>query len=81
MPAEGHSIPLLGPAVGDNAFITDHDAVESGGDEDNDHEKPKDKRQGDERLRLSTSRINRDVIPPPPSSMCPPPLQSLPPPL
>ena len=33
-PAEGHAIPLSGLAVGDNAFITDHDAVESGRDED-----------------------------------------------
>ena len=45
-PAEGHAIPLLGPAVGDDAFITDHDAVESGRDEDEDDEKPKDKKAG-----------------------------------
>ena len=35
VPAEGHAIPLSGLAVGDDAFITDHDAVESGGNEDN----------------------------------------------
>ena len=46
MPAEGHAIPLLGLAVGDNVFITDHDAVESGRDEDDDNEKPKDKKAG-----------------------------------
>ena len=54
-PAEGH-VPLSGPgAVGDDAFITDRDAVESGGDdEDDDGEgKPKsDKKAGRRKIKI-----------------------------
>ena len=80
-PAEGHAIPLLGPAVDDDTFITDHDAVESGGDENDDDKKPKDKKAGRWKIKIEYIQINRDIIQPPPSSTCPPPLQSLPPPL
>jgi pheromone receptor transcription factor len=55
-PADGHAIPLSGPAaaaVGDDAFITDHDAVESGGDDDDDDEKPKsDKKAGRRKIKI-----------------------------
>ena len=54
-PAEGHAIPLSGPAaVGDDAFITDHDAVESGvDDDDDDGDKPKsDKKAGRRKIKI-----------------------------
>ena len=52
-PAEGH-VPLSGPAaVGDDAFITDHDAVESGGEDDEDEDKPKsDKKAGRRKIKI-----------------------------
>lgn len=54
-PADGHAIPLSGPAaVGDDAFITDHDAVESGGEDDDDEDvgKPKDKKAGRRKIKI-----------------------------
>lgn len=53
-PADGHAIPPPGPpAVGDDAFITDHDAVESGGDDDEDEDKPKsDKKAGRRKIKI-----------------------------
>jgi pheromone receptor transcription factor len=55
-PADGHAMPLSGPAaVGDDAFITDHDAVESGVDEDDDDDgvtKPKDKKAGRRKIKI-----------------------------
>ena len=52
-PVEGHAIPLSGPAaVGDDAFITDHDAVDSGADEEDDDEKPKDKKAGRRKIKI-----------------------------
>ena len=55
-PAEGHPIPLSGPAaVGDDAFIADHEAVDSAGDDDDDDEgglKPKDKKAGRRKIKI-----------------------------
>ena len=53
-PVDGHSIPPPGPpAVGDDAFITDHDAIESGGEDDDDDEKPKsDKKAGRRKIKI-----------------------------
>ena len=52
-PVDGHTIPPPGPpAVGDDAFITDHDAVESGGDDDDDDDKPKDKKAGRRKIKI-----------------------------
>lgn len=52
-PPEGHAMPLAGPGVGDDAFITDHDAVESGADDDDDDEKPKsDKKAGRRKIKI-----------------------------
>ena len=54
-PVEGHAIPLSGPAaVGDDAFITDRDAVESGAEEDDDDDgtKPKDKKAGRRKIKI-----------------------------
>ena len=53
-PAEGQAIPLSGPAaVGDDAFITDHDAIESGADEEEDDvERPRDKKAGRRKIKI-----------------------------
>ncbi|KAJ8080490.1 transcription factor of the MADS box [Marasmius tenuissimus] len=42
-----------GPGVGDDAFINDHDAVDSAGDDDEDDEKPKsDKKAGRRKIKI-----------------------------
>jgi len=52
-PADGHALPLSGPAaVGDDGFINDHDAVDSAGDDDDDEEKPKDKKAGRRKIKI-----------------------------
>jgi pheromone receptor transcription factor len=53
-PPDGHAIPPPGqPAVGDDAFITDHDAIESGADDDEeDLDKPKDKKAGRRKIKI-----------------------------
>jgi MADS-box transcription factor len=41
------------PPVGDNAFIQDNDAVDSGGDEDEEEEgRPKDKKAGRRKIKI-----------------------------
>jgi hypothetical protein len=41
------------PQVGDDAFINDHDAADSAGDEDEDEEKPKsDKKAGRRKIKI-----------------------------
>ena len=50
--ADGHPPPLPGP-VGDDAFINDDAANESGADEDEDEEKPKsDKKAGRRKIKI-----------------------------
>jgi pheromone receptor transcription factor len=53
-PGDGHAIPPAGvPAVGDDAFITDHDAIESGADDDEEDGKPKsDKKAGRRKIKI-----------------------------
>ncbi|KAF8177013.1 hypothetical protein BJ912DRAFT_1024266 [Pholiota molesta] len=53
--ADGHAQPLPGPPpVGDDAFINDHDAVDSAGDDDDDDDaKPKsDKKAGRRKIKI-----------------------------
>lgn len=54
-PADGHpNPPGTAPApVGDDAFINDHDAVDSNGEDDEDEEKPKsDKKAGRRKIKI-----------------------------
>jgi hypothetical protein len=54
-PADGHPNPTgAAPApVGDDAFINDHDAVDSNGEDDEDEEKPKsDKKAGRRKIKI-----------------------------
>jgi pheromone receptor transcription factor len=54
-PADGHPPPPQpgAPAVGDDAFINDQDAVDSAGDDDDDDEKPKsDKKAGRRKIKI-----------------------------
>lgn len=45
--------PPPGPPVGEDAFITDHDAVDSAGEDDDDDEKPKsDKKAGRRKIKI-----------------------------
>ncbi|KAJ7600715.1 SRF-type transcription factor (DNA-binding and dimerization domain)-domain-containing protein [Mycena floridula] len=51
--APGHDVPLPGVPVGEDAFITDHDAGDSAGDDDDDDEKPKsDKKAGRRKIKI-----------------------------
>jgi pheromone receptor transcription factor len=53
-PADGHPPPSAGPPpVGEDAFINDHEAVDSAGDDDDDDEKPKsDKKAGRRKIKI-----------------------------
>ncbi|KAF5369268.1 hypothetical protein D9758_002782 [Tetrapyrgos nigripes] len=51
--APGQSDPIQHPGVGDDAFIADHDAVDSAGDDDDDDEKPKsEKKAGRRKIKI-----------------------------
>ena len=50
---DAHPPPPQGPPqVGEDAFIADHDAVDSAGDDDDDDEKPKDKKAGRRKIKI-----------------------------
>jgi hypothetical protein len=52
-PADPHPPPGAPPAVGDDAFINDHDAVDSAGDDDEEEDKPKsDKKAGRRKIKI-----------------------------
>lgn len=48
---DGHPPPLPGP-VGDDAFINDDAANESGADDEEDEERPKDKKAGRRKIKI-----------------------------
>lgn len=52
--ADGHAPPTSAPAIGEDGFINDHDAVDSGlDDEDDDGDKPKsDKKAGRRKIKI-----------------------------
>ena len=54
-PGEGPAIAPGVPAVGDDAFITDHDAIESGADDDEEEDnkdRPRDKKAGRRKIKI-----------------------------
>jgi hypothetical protein len=51
--APGPNDPIDAASVGDNAFIADHDAIDSAGDDDDDEDKPKTgQKQGRRKIKI-----------------------------
>ncbi|KAE9392827.1 hypothetical protein BT96DRAFT_1055837 [Gymnopus androsaceus JB14] len=51
-PADAQHTHPVHPGVGEDAFINDRDAVDSGADDDEDDEKPKDKKAGRRKIKI-----------------------------